>query len=112
MNNDRFQVINNMKRFIKFIDNIIINYPRSCNILKERLYYTSYEILELIFYANVIDNRLDIQKKIISKISMLDFYLELSYDKKCISLKKYNYGSRELDTIKKMIFGWIKSNDS
>ena len=42
---------------------------------------------------------------------MLDFYLELSYDKKYISLKALNNGVRQLDTISKMILGWAKNNE-
>ena len=38
---------------------------------------------------------------------MLDFYLEKSYNKKCISLKRLNQLSSKLEKIKKMIYGWI-----
>jgi len=43
---------------------------------------------------------------------MLDFYLEISYGNKYISLKKMNQGSRILDNIKKLTYGWIKNNES
>ena len=43
---------------------------------------------------------------------MLDYYLEMSYHKKYISLKKLTYGSRNLEVIRKLIYGWIKVNGS
>lgn len=60
----------------------------------------------------MIDDRLYKQKEILSKISMLDFYLEISYNDKIISLKKLNQGTRLLDIIKKLMYGWINSNES
>lgn len=110
MNNDRFKIVNNIKLFIKYIDKIIINYPRSSFNLKNRLESTSYELLELVFLTNIVEDRKFYQRKIISKISMLDFYLELSYDKRYISLKVFNKGINMLNTMRKMIFGWIKNS--
>lgn len=111
MNNDRFKVINNIKLFIKYVDNIIVNYPRCSFNLKNRLENTCYDVLELLFLANIIKDGQLYQRQIISKINMLDFYLELSYDKKYISLKALNKGIRQLDTISKMILGWAKNNN-
>ena len=59
-----------------------------------------------------IDDRLNNQKLIISKISMLDFYLEVSYNNKCITEKVLNQGSRKLEDIKKMMYGWVVTNES
>lgn len=107
--NDKFKIVNNVKDFIKNIDKIIINYPRSEFNLKNRIENTSYDLLELIYLGNSCEDKDYIQRQIVSKISMLDFYIEISYDKKCISLKKLNLLSSKLDIIRKMIYGWIKS---
>ena len=90
MNKDRFNVINNVKDFINYIDTLLVNYPRTSFNLKNRIEATSYDLLELLFLTNIIDNRINNQKIIISKISMLDYYLEVSYNKKYISFKKMN----------------------
>lgn len=111
-NNDKFKVINETKKFILYTKEILVNYPRKYYILKDRIEKTSYEILELIYLTNMVDDRLYNQKIILSKISMLDFYLEISYNDKIISLKKLNQGTRLLDIIKKLIYGWINSNGS
>lgn len=109
MNKDKFVVIINIKDFINFVDSIIINYPKKEHILKDRLQETSYYLLELAYLGNVVDEKSEIQKKMISKINMLDFYLEVSYNKKCISQKKLNAACRKLEIITKMVYGWIKS---
>ena len=65
---------------------------------------TSLDILELIFLVNnTLDKSyLDI---ILSKISILDFYLEKSYKKKYINKKLLEKKIYELTTITKMIYG-------
>lgn len=110
--NDKFKIIGEAKKIIMYLDDILINYPRKSFVLKNKLEETGYELLELIYYTNLINERLDNQKKIISFISMLDFYLEISYNKQYISLKKLNQGARILDNIKKLTYGWIKCNES
>ena len=111
-NNDKFKVINETKKFILYTKEILVNYPRKYYVLKDRIEKTSYEILELIYLTNMVDDRLYNQKVILSKISMLDFYLEISNNDEIISLKKLNQGTRLLDIIKKLIYGWINSNGS
>ncbi len=111
--NDRFKLVTKCKDFIVFVNEIIINYPRREFILKDRIVNTSYDLLELIFLANLLENnRLDKQKTMLTKISMLDFYLEESYHKKCISEKKLNKGCRQLEEMQKMIYGWVNSDES
>lgn len=106
---EKFKVINEMKKFIDFINEILVNYPRKSYVLKDKIESTSYDILELIYISNLIDDRLDKQKEVLAKISMLDYFLEISYDKKYISLKKLTQGTKLLEVVRKLMFGWIKS---
>ena len=107
-----FLIVKNMKQFIMSLDNIIINYPRKENVIKDRLFNDSLDILYLIYKANYSQDRRNIQIKILSKISMLDFYLERSLKKEYISEKECLKKSNQLLTITKMIHGWIKSDKS
>ena len=110
--NNNFKIVKNLKNFINSLDNIIINYPRSELIIKNRLLTDSLDILELVYLANNtndINNRKDIQRKILSKISMLDFYIERSYKNKYISEKVCINKCNSLNTIARMINGWIKN---
>ncbi len=103
--NNKFNLEIKMKEFILDNDTIIINFPKREYILKDKIETTSLEILELIFLANNTNNNeyIDI---ILSKISMLDFYLEKSYKRKYINKKVLEKKVYELTLITKMIYGW------
>ncbi|MDD6244716.1 MAG: four helix bundle protein [bacterium] len=103
--NNKFNLEIKMKEFILDNDTIIINFPKREYILKDKIETTSLEILELIFLANNTNNNeyIDI---ILSKISMLDFYLEKSYKRKYINKKVLERKVYELTLITKMIYGW------
>lgn len=105
--NNNFKIELKLKDFILDLDDILINFPKREYILKDKIEKTSLDILELIFLVNnTLDKSyLDI---ILSKISMLDFYLEKSYKKKYINKKLLERKIYELTIITKMIYGWKK----
>lgn len=107
--NDRFLVVRYMKNFICDIENMVINFPRKDLIIKNRVISDSLDILELIYLANSADDNKELRVRILSKLSMLDFYLERSYKNKIISEKVFNKKSNELAHITKLIYGWIRS---
>lgn len=107
---NNFRLINNFKKFIISLDLFFINFPKKEKILKDRFYTCSYDILEMIYYTNFLENKKDNQMKILSKINMLDFYLERSYKLKYISEKQCLNKSNELLNITKMIYSWIKND--
>lgn len=107
--NDKFLIVKYTKQFILSLDEIVINYPNKEMVIKNRLYSDSLDILEYIYQANIEDNEEDKKKyqtQILSKISMLDFYLEKSYKKKYISEKLCQKKSNELLKLSKMVFQW------
>ena len=113
--NSEVLIVKNMKQFIQSIDNLVVNYPRKELVIKNRLFEDSLDILELIYLANYhkdISERRKVQMQILSKISMLDFYLERSYLNKYISEKVFQNKVNQLNRIVKMIYGWIKNNES
>ena len=67
-------------------------------------------LLEHIFFALY----LPIEKKIIrleyavAKLDALKFFLQISFENKCISEKQYLEISKELDEIGRMLGGWKK----
>lgn len=113
MDND-FIILNKIKTFIYSIDNIVINYPKKEMVIKNKLVSDSLEVLELVYKANYtkdIERKREIQIDILSKISMLDFYLEKSYKNKYISQNECIKKCNQLNKIVKMIYGWIKSGN-
>lgn len=104
------KIASSFKKTILYFDKIIINFPRNEYVLKDKIKSNSYEILELIYLANTLnkEDRIIYQKKIISKIKMIDFYFKVSLDKKYISYKKYTKVGNALLNNLKQIYGWIK----
>lgn len=110
--NDKFLIIKYIKEFIISLDDLVINFPRKQFTIKDRMINDSLDILELVYIANLnIENKKDIKIEILSKLSMLDFYLERSYKNKIISEKVCKKKCNELEKISKLVYGWIKSDN-
>ena len=107
---DKFLIVKYMKQFILSLDEIVINYPNKEMVIKNRLHSDSLDILEYI-YQEELDKKKYYQNKILSKISMLDFYLEKSYKKKYISEKLCQKKSNELLHLSKMVYQWRNAKE-
>lgn len=107
--NDRFLVVKYVKEFIYSIDSLVVNFPRKDFVIKDRIMNDSLDILEMIYIANMSDDK-NLKIKILSKLSMLDFYLERSYRNNIISEKVCKKKASELSNISKLIYGWIRSD--
>lgn len=103
---NEFLIVKNIKEFIVSLDNFLNNYPRKEYELRNRLVNTSYDLLELVYRSNYKKDYLD---RISSLISMLDFYLELSFKKKIINEKRVMNMSNKLLIINKMVYKWYES---
>lgn len=101
---DNLLIASNIKKMINYFDKIIINFPRNEFVLKDKIIKNSYEILELVYFTNELNpkDRIIYQKKIISKVKMIDYYFKLSLD------KKYTKVGNCLSSIVKTLYGWIK----
>lgn len=109
---DKLRVAEYTKEFINYVLEITINYPHKFYDLKNRLIDTSYDMLELIYFANTLEDRIVYQKQVLSKIAMLDFYLKQSYERKTINDKKLKAGTKLLITIRKITYRWMDVNAS
>lgn len=112
MKEEKFQVINFIRKLILEIDKELSNFPKKDIELKNRIRNTSYDLLELSYEANTTSNEKNkeaLLEKIIAKIKVLDFLLNLCYDKMIINNKKYiKLGDRINDIIKYTV-GWKKT---
>lgn len=99
------------KKFLYNIENILINVPKKDYISRSNFYNKSLELLELIYYTNLINNKLDNQLLILSKLSVLDYYIERLYKNRYISESYSIKLSKELNEITKLIYGWIKQTN-
>lgn len=98
-----------MKLYILSLDKYLDNFPRKERELKNKIINNSFEILELIYLTNLIDNKECNQKKIIAKLNVLDFCFEKSFKNKYLSEKQFNKVVNDLTKISKMVFGWMKN---
>ncbi len=112
MKEEKFQVINFIRKLILSVDKELSNFPKKDIELKNRIRNNSYDILELSYEANNsknIENKEMLLGKIIAKIKILDFLLNLCYDKMIINNKKYIKFGENIDDIIRYTTGWMKS---
>lgn len=67
--------------------------------------------MELAYEANNVadkEYKKSLLQKMIAKIKIIDFLMNLSYDKKLITEKKYYKIGNKMDEIIKYTIGWIK----
>lgn len=115
MKEEKFKVINFIRNLIIDIDNGLANFPKKDIELKNRIRTNSYDLLEIAYEANITSSDIDrkrLLEKMIAKIKIIDFLINLSYDKMLINSKKYIKLGRQMDDIIKYTTGWMKNINS
>ncbi len=110
--NSNFALLNNTKKTIAYINKQLINYPKSELVLKQNIEKNMYDIIELIFSYSINDVeriKLKFLKDLIIKLSMLDFYIATSFEKRIISKKKFESTSMYIIEIRKIAYGLVKN---
>lgn len=112
MKDEKFKVVQFIRDFILMTDKEMINFPKKDIEIKNKIRINSYDILEIVYEANLLENTQEKKRllyKSIAKIKIIDFLLNLSCDKQLISQKKYLKFGNKLDDIVKYTTGWINS---
>lgn len=112
MREEKFKVIQFIRELILRIDKEFDNFPKKDLEIKNRIRNNSYDLLEMAYEANTMQNiehKIQILQKILAKVKIIDFLLNLSYDKQLITEKKYYKIGEKMDDITRYITGWIKS---
>lgn len=105
---DKLLIATRIKKTIEYIEKAISNYPHTEVILKNKIMDSCYDLLELVYKANVHKND-KYMKDLIVRIRMINYYIKVSLDKKLISFKKYEVVGRHLLEINKMTNTWMKN---
>ena len=111
MNNNKLIVIRKVKEFCLDIDKLVINFPKKEFVIKDKILVDSLSILEDVIYINYVkvrSNVVEYKFKLLTKISMLDFYFEYLFKKNIINQKVFNKLGKELNDISRLIYGWLK----
>lgn len=110
MKEEKFQVINFIRELVVYIDKHMENFPRKEIEIKNRIRNASYDLLECAYMANVTNkNKEHYIDQIVVKVKIIDFLLNLCYDKQIINYKRYVKFGEKLDDILKYTVGWKKS---
>ena len=113
MKEEKFKVIQYTKEFIIEIEKQLENFPRKDIEIKSKIRNNSFELLEILYEANTTigENRpkKELLEKAIAKLKIIDFLINLSYDKNLINNRKYVRLGEKLDNIIKYIVGWAKT---
>lgn len=112
MKEEKFKIIQFIREFILYIDNHLDNFPKKDIELKNRIRNSSYDLLELAYKANVTTNnnyRKNLLEELIAKIKVIDFLLNICYEKQIINSKRYIKFGEKMDDILKYTLGWIKT---
>lgn len=112
MKAEKFKIIQSIRELILLIDKQMDNFPKKDIELKNRIRTNSFDILEIAYEANSVEDinyKKTLLQKMIAKIKIVDFLLNLSYDKQIITQKKYFKFGDKMDDIVKFTMGWIKS---
>lgn len=107
---DKLILLKEYKLFINRYEKLVINLNNSYKDIKTRIINTMYNILEDIYYTNLleINKRKNYQRKIIVNIKILDYYFYKLYKDNIILEINYNKINSNLLTILKLVLGWMK----
>ena len=110
MKEEKFKVINFIRELVVYIDKYMDNFPRKEIEIKTRIRNTSFDLLEIAYRANIAkEDKEKYINEIVVKVKLIDFLLNLCYDKQIISKKRYIKFGEKLDDILKYTIGWKKT---
>ena len=111
MDEDKLLIITRLKKTYEYILKSLVNYPHKYLELKNNIDRTMLDMIELCYIANNGYEKEKNKIKVLSKLSMVDYYLKLSYKQEVISKKKYESIAKHLLEIKLMLKSWIKIDE-
>lgn len=112
MQKEKFKAINLIRELINRIDGNLDNFPKKDIEIKNRIRNATFDLLEFSYEANATENqklKRELIDKCIAKLKVIDFLINLSYDKKIINSKRYLKFGEAIDEIIKYLVGWKKS---
>ncbi len=113
MREEKFKVIQFIREMIITVDKELENFPKKDIEIKNRIRCSTYDLLEIAYEANstqIIEYKRELLTSMIAKVKIIDFLLNLSYDKKLITEKKYFKIAARLEDIAKYTNGWLKQS--
>lgn len=110
MKQEKFKVVDYIRLFIKSLSFNLENFPKKEYELKERIKKNAYDILEIAYEANsteVIELKINLINKMLAKIRLIDFLLDMAVELNFLPNKKYLKMTNSLADIEKYSRGWL-----
>lgn len=107
---EKFKAIQFIRELIIYLDDMLENFPKKDLEISRLIKQESYEMLKFAYFANVTTDLVFRQRNlelIIARVKLLDFFVNMSYDKKIINQKKYLKVGQRLDDVIKYVTGWL-----
>lgn len=114
-NNQNFKLLSNLEKTITYINKELLNYPKYEVVLRNNIESTMYNLVELVHSYRITTSNRTKEKNLndfIIKLSMLDYYIRVSYEKKIINSHKLIVITNFLIEIRKIAYGVIRSEKS
>lgn len=107
---NEFKIQQKVYDMIQYGNLCLIQFPKSEKfVMAAEIRKSMYCILSLVVRANKKYYKKTTIQDLDIELEILKNFVRLSFDLKYINIKKYEFWSRQLDEIGKMIGGWIKS---
>jgi hypothetical protein len=88
-------------------------FPKSCRFsLAVRIENAILDVVEGIVVANRRTERIAVLTRVDERLATLRILLRLSHQMRVIAPNSYEYGSKEIDEIGKLLGGWLKQQKS
>lgn len=109
---EKFKTIQFIRELIIYLDNMLENFPKKDLEISKLIKEESYQMLKYAYLANTtsdLKNRQRNLEEIIARVKLLDFFVNISFDKKIINQKKYLKVGQRLDDIIRYVTGWLNA---
>src|SRR5271156_3130530 len=113
MRNQELTVITKTYDLILWSCNHTGRFPRQHRfVLGERIERNLYDLLETLIRAKYNRERTVLLEQANLKLEILRFQVRLAKDLKCLRSNSYEFGSRQIDEIGKLVGGWLRPRKS
>lgn len=109
---EKFKAIQFVRELILYLDNMLENFPKKDLEISRLIKEESYQMLKFAYLANTTTDLKYRQRnleEIIARVKLLDFFVNISFDKQIINQKKYLKVGQRLDDIIRYVTGWLNA---
>ena len=107
----KFRMLVVTEQLIHYVNELLPNFPKKEVVLKQNIEKNQYELIESIFSYTINTNKRikdKYMKTFLAKLSMFNYYIEISYHRKYINQHKLQCITRMFIELRKLAYGIIR----